>query len=128
MPPVSVCHKLSWKGIPKTFSPHMTHFGFKGSPTLHKCLKLLKSYFFIILSSAAMSILIAVGAVYHTVILYFSIREYHFSASNLPEYSKVDIPFDQIPKMPYAIPVTQPGSAVHQYVSSSFTSKIHFAV
>jgi hypothetical protein len=34
MPPVSVCHQLSWNGWPKTFSLQTTASGFSGSPTL----------------------------------------------------------------------------------------------
>jgi hypothetical protein len=34
MPPVSVCHQLSWMGRPSTSLPHQTASGFSGSPTL----------------------------------------------------------------------------------------------
>jgi len=34
-------------------------------------------------------------------------------------------PFSHGAKMPYDVPVTQPGSAVHQYVSVSRRSRIH---
>ena len=34
MPPVSVCHQLSWNGRPKASTPHTTPSGFNGSPTL----------------------------------------------------------------------------------------------
>ena len=34
IPPVSVCHQLSWNGRPKASSPHSTPSGFSGSPTL----------------------------------------------------------------------------------------------
>jgi hypothetical protein len=36
MPPVSVCHQLSWNGCPKTSSPQTTASGLSGSPTLAK--------------------------------------------------------------------------------------------
>src|SRR3989344_4231298 len=31
--PVSVCHHVSWKVLPNTFSPHTTASGLSGSPT-----------------------------------------------------------------------------------------------
>ena len=34
MPPVSVCHQLSWIGSPSTRFPHQTASGLSGSPTL----------------------------------------------------------------------------------------------
>src|SRR3972149_1206068 len=34
MPPVSVCHQLSWNGRPKASWPQTTASGFSGSPTL----------------------------------------------------------------------------------------------
>ncbi len=34
MPPVSVCHQLSWIGRPSTSLPHHTASALSGSPTL----------------------------------------------------------------------------------------------
>ena len=34
MPPVSVCHQLSWNGRPNACWPQTTASGFSGSPTL----------------------------------------------------------------------------------------------
>ena len=34
IPPVSVCHQLSWIGSPSASWPHSTASGFSGSPTL----------------------------------------------------------------------------------------------
>ena len=34
MPPVSVCHQLSWNGLPKASTPQTTASGLSGSPTL----------------------------------------------------------------------------------------------
>ncbi|MNN77628.1 hypothetical protein D3C81_1941120 [compost metagenome] len=34
IPPVSVCHQLSWIGRPSTSWPHHTASGLSGSPTL----------------------------------------------------------------------------------------------
>ena len=34
IPPVSVCHQLSWIGRPSASTPHSTASGLRGSPTL----------------------------------------------------------------------------------------------
>ena len=34
MPPVSVCHQLSWNGCPSASAPQITASGLSGSPTL----------------------------------------------------------------------------------------------
>ncbi len=66
MPPVSVCHQLSWKGRPNASSPKTTPDGLSGSPTLarkrragNSCSRTSSTPVFIIIR-------IAVGAVYQT--------------------------------------------------------------
>src|SRR3989344_423989 len=126
--PSSVCHQLSWKGRPNAFSPQNKACGLSGSPTLAKCLSDDRLYLLIISSPSAISILTAVGAVYQTFTLYSSIILYQRSGLNLPSNTTADAPFAHDPKISYAIPVTHPGSAVHQYTSSSFKSNTHLAV
>jgi hypothetical protein len=67
MPPVSVCHQLSWKGRPSASWPHSTASGFSGSPTLARNRSALVSNLCASSTPAFMSMRIAVGAVYHTV-------------------------------------------------------------
>ena len=66
IPPVSVCHQLSWNGSPKASSPQTTPSGFSGSPTL--AMKRSAGYSCSWTSStpAFIIIRIAVGAVYQT--------------------------------------------------------------
>ena len=66
MPPVSVCHQLSWKGLPKTSWPQTTPSGFSGSPTLARKRRLEKSWPLRRSLPARIIIRIAVGAVYQT--------------------------------------------------------------
>ena len=67
IPPVSVCHQLSWKGLPNASTPHTTPSGLSGSPTLAIKRSLDKSYRLAISAPTFISIRIAVGAVYQTV-------------------------------------------------------------
>src|SRR3954452_18606598 len=97
-----------------TFIPQRTTSGFSGSPTLNICLKLDKSNFFTISSPAPINIRKAVGALYHTVTPYSSIILYQVSGLKRPPTITFDVPVNHGPKMPYDVPVTQPGSAVHQ--------------
>ena len=84
----------------KTLMLHFTASGFNGSPTEHRCLRLFRLYFITTLFPARISILTAVGAVYQTFTLYFFIKLYHFSGSNLPAYTKEDAPTDHEPRIP----------------------------
>ena len=66
MPPVSVCHQLSWNGRPNASTPQTTASGLSGSPTLARkrsegnaCCRAAAAPTFI-------SMRIAVGAVYQT--------------------------------------------------------------
>ena len=56
----------------------------------------------------------AVGAEYQTVTRCFSMNSYHRLALKPEAKTTCVIPFDQGPIMPYDVPVTQPGSALHQ--------------
>ncbi len=91
-----------------------TTSAFKGSPTEHMWRTFSRSCSLTRSSPARMSMRSAVGAVYHTVTPYFSRMLYHIPASNRPSYDTIDVPRYHGPNMPYDVPVTQPGSAVHQ--------------
>src|SRR5512143_2057807 len=126
--PVSVCQYESWKGSPKTFSDQMTASGLRGSPTLTRWRRLDRSNCLTISSPAFISERIAVGAEYHTVIRYFSMKRYQASAENPASSTHCVTPSAHGAMMPYEVPVTQPGSAVHQYRSSSLISSTHVSV
>ena len=102
--------------------------GLSGSPTEHICLRLDKSYLPGTASPAFINIRIAVGAVYHTVTLYFSIISYQELALKPPSYITCVIPLVHGADIPYDVPVTHPGSAVHQYTSESCRSSAHLPV
>src|SRR5699024_557346 len=89
------------------------------------CLNADKSYFSITLSLPPISILNAVGALYHIVTFSSSSAPYHDSGENLPPTITFVARFSHGAKIPYEVPVTQPGSAVHQYTSSSFKSRTY---
>jgi hypothetical protein len=57
---------------------------------------------------------IAVGAEYQTVTRCFSMNWYQRSALKPASSTTCVTPFAQGPMMPYEVPVTQPGSALHQ--------------
>ena len=59
----------------------------------------------------------AVGAVYQMVTFCSSRIEYHRSASNSSSSIILVTPFTNGAIIPYDVPVTQPGSAVHQKTS-----------
>ncbi len=67
MPPVSVCHQLSWNGLPKASTPHTTASGLSGSPTLAIRRKFDRSNCLANSAPAFISMRMAVGAVYQTV-------------------------------------------------------------
>ena len=66
MPPVSVCHQLSWNGRPKASCPQTTASGFSGSPTLARKRRELTSNFRTRSRPVFISMRMAVGAVYQT--------------------------------------------------------------
>jgi hypothetical protein len=82
MPPVSVCHQLSWIGMPKASMPHHTASGLSGSPTLAMNLSFSNECFFARSNPAFISMRIAVGAVYQTVTCCSRRMRYQRSASN----------------------------------------------
>src|SRR5699024_5575045 len=101
---------------------HLTTSGFKGSPTDSTCRKALKSYCLLTSSPPPIRIRSAVGALYQIVIFNSSIAPYHDSGENLPPTTTFVARFSHGANIPEDVPVTQPGSAVHQYTSSSFRS------
>ena len=82
MPPVSVCHQLSWKGRPKACWLHTTASGLSGSPTLARKRNEPRSYLRATSAPTFISMRMAVGAVYQTVTFCRSMIEYQRSASN----------------------------------------------
>ena len=126
--PVSVCHQLSWMGRPRASRPHTTASGFSGSPTLATKRSADRSYSPGSSSPARMSMRIAVGAVYQTVTRCSSRIPYQRSASNSASSTTIVMPWVSGATMPYEVPVTQPGSAVHQNTSSGCRSRANRAV
>ena len=57
---------------------------------------------------------IAVGAEYQTVTRCASMKRYHPRALKPASSTTCVVPFDHGPMMPYEVPVTHPGSALHQ--------------
>ena len=128
IPPVSVCHQLSWKGRPKVSCPQMTASGLSGSPTLARkrragnlCVRARSAPAFI-------NIRIAVGAVYQTLTRCASRTWYQRGASKSPSSTTLVTPLVSGAMSPYEVPVTQPGSAVHQNTSSEWRSRASFPV
>ncbi len=77
---------------------------------------------------AFISIRIAVGAVYHTVIRSSWRILYQRSTSKSPSSTTLVMPFVSGETMPYDVPVTHPGSAVHQKRSPSWKSSASLPV
>ena len=77
--PVSVCQKVSWKSRPNASRPQCTPSGLSGSPTLHMWRSDERSRRFTGSIPSFISMRMAVGAVYQTVILCFSIVSYQRS-------------------------------------------------
>ena len=93
IPPVSVCHQLSWKGWPKVAWLQATASGFRGSPTLAMKRSAERSR---PSSGAAPSFIImriAVGAVYQTLTRSFSSTSYQVAASNSASTTRLVTPF-----------------------------------
>ena len=82
MPPVSVCHQLSWIGKPSTRFPHQTASALSGSPTLAMNRSRGNRYCAASSGPALISMRIAVGAVYQTVTPWSCRIRYQRSASN----------------------------------------------
>src|SRR5208283_3823460 len=114
MQPVSVCQKVSWNGLPNARSDQMTASALSGSPTLARCRRLDKSCRRTTSVPSFIRSRMAVGAEYQTVTRRLSMNSYQRSALK-PESSTTWVaPFDHGPIMPYDVPVTHPGSALHQ--------------
>ncbi len=114
IPPVSVCHQLSWNGRPNASTPQRTASGLSGSPTLARKRSAAVRRRRTGSTPAFIIIRIAVGAVYHTLTFWSCRMSYHRSASKSPSSTMLVTPLVSGAMMPYDVPVTQPGSAVHQ--------------
>ena len=115
--PVSVCHQLSSTGRSKVSWPQTTASGFSGSPTLATCRSADRSYSLASSPPVRISIRSAVGAVYQTVTRCPWRIRYQRRALNSPASQTTVTPWVSGATMPYDVPVTQPGSAVHQNTS-----------
>ena len=81
MPPVSVCHQLSWKGSPNASTPQRTASGLSGSPTLARKRSAGSLRPRTASNPAFIIMRIAVGAVYQTLTRSRSRIPYQRSAS-----------------------------------------------
>ena len=93
IPPVSVCHQLSWNGWPRTSCPQTTPSGFSGSPTLAQNRSAERSWPAARSGPARISIRIAVGAVYQTLTRSRSRMRYQRSASKSSASTMLVTPF-----------------------------------
>ena len=84
IPPVSVCHQLSWIGRPSVSFAQTTASGLSGSPTLAMNRSALRSNERGRSAPARISIRTAVGAVYQTLTRWSCSVPYQRSASNSP--------------------------------------------
>ena len=116
IPPVSVCHQLSWIGRPSASTPHTHRLGVerladaRDEPQRGEVVLAGRA-------SAPTRIIMrtAVGAVYQTVTR--SSLEHRVPAVGVelaPRRRRCVTPIVSGAMMPYDVPVTQPGSAVHQ--------------
>ena len=92
IPPVSVCHQLSWIGRPSASCPQTTASGFSGSPTLATKRSADRSCSLRASAPARISIRTAVGAVYQTRDPLALERRYQRSASNSPSSTTIVTP------------------------------------
>src|SRR4051812_45844328 len=95
--PVSVIHQVSCGATPVIERIQRSASGLSGSPTEQLWRMLFKSYFLAIAFPCAISMRKAVGALYQTVTLYFSIASYQRSAEKRPPSTRLEIPSDQGP-------------------------------
>ena len=114
MQPVSVCQNVSWNGFPNASRDQWTASGLSGSPTLARWRSDERSWRLTTSSPSFIRRRIAVGAEYQTVTRRFSRNEYQRSAPKPASRTTCVAPFDQGPMIPYDVPVTHPGSALHQ--------------
>ena len=100
MQPVSVCQKVSWKGLPNASCDQSTASALSGSPTLARWRRLERSCRRTISEPSFISRRMAVGAEYQTVTRCFSMNSYQRSALK-PESSTTCVtPFAHGPMMP----------------------------
>ncbi len=100
IPPVSVCHQLSWNGSPSTSCPHTTPSGFSGSPTLARNRRLRKSNRRTSAFPAFIIMRMAVGAVYQTDTPLSRTIPYQRSASKSPSSTMLVTPWTSGAMMP----------------------------
>ncbi|EWS63014.1 hypothetical protein Y695_03755 [Hydrogenophaga sp. T4] len=82
MPPVSVCHQLSWNGRPNALTPQTTASGLSGSPTLAMKRNAERSTPCRASAPSFIIMRMAVGAVYQTVMRSRSSTPYQVCGSN----------------------------------------------
>ena len=112
--PVSVCHQLSWTVRWSDCCPQTTTSGLSASPTLATCRSADRSNSPARSARARISIRRAVGAVYQTFTWWSCSTRYQRRASNSPASVIAVTPCVSGAISPYDVPVTHPGSAVHQ--------------
>src|ERR1035441_1673661 len=95
--PVSVCQKVSWKGLPNASCDQRTASALSGSPTLARWRRLEWSCRRTTSVPSFISNRIAVGAEYQTVIRCFSMNSYHRSALKPESSTTCVVPFDHSP-------------------------------
>ncbi len=93
MPPVSVCHQLSWIVRPSSCRPHTTASGLSGSPTLATKRSADRSTPACAAGPAFMSMRMAVGAVYQTLTACSASVVYQRRASNSPSSTIIVTPW-----------------------------------
>ena len=94
IPPVSVCHQLSWIGRPRTSAPQTTASGFSGSPTLATKRSAERSNRRGSSGPARISMRTAVGAVYQTLTRSSWSTRYQRSASKSPSSTTLVSPWE----------------------------------
>ena len=98
--PVSVCQNVSWNQRPNASWPQRTASGLSGSPTLHMWRRLVRLRRFTGSTPSFISMRMAVGAVYQTVMRCFSIVSYQRSLENPASSTTCVAPSDHGPMMP----------------------------
>ena len=129
IPPVSVCHQLSWIGRPNASSPQSTASGLSGSPTLAMKrsaggVESLRAHPRPRASSCARRSAPCTRRVTRCRAGCRTSARRRSRASS----TMLVTPCVSGEMMPYDVPVTQPGSAVHQKTSSSWRSSARLPV
>ena len=129
MAPVSVCHQLSWIGRPNASIPQRTASGLSGSPTLAMKRSAGSGWSTGRRRRPPASSCVPRSAPCTTRSPPRRARtSYQRSASKSPSSTTLVTPSASGAMIPYDVPVTQPGSAVHQNTSSSWRSSANRAV